>query len=87
MPIDNLYLVLITKKNSNIIEDQETIRLLYKIILDLCQQGVNETNVIQNSFEIILAFDDVISLGYRESVSLAQVHSALEMESSEEKLH
>jgi len=33
LPIDDLYLVLITNKNSNIIEDTEIIRQLHKIIL------------------------------------------------------
>lgn len=86
-PIDTLYLILVTKKNSNILEDQETIRLLYKVLMELCPSGLTEQNIHRKMFDIILAFDDVISLGYRESVSLAQIESALEMESSEEKLH
>lgn len=64
-------MMLITKKNSNIIEDLETIRLLYKLITEMCPHGVNEQNILRNAFEIILAFDDVISFGYRESVSVS----------------
>ncbi|KAL4435366.1 hypothetical protein ABPG74_022849 [Tetrahymena malaccensis] len=87
LPLDNMYLVLLTKKNSNIIEDQETIRLLHKIVQDLCPSGVSEQNVLKRDFDILLCFDDVISFGLRESVSLSQVQSALEMESADEKFH
>ncbi|EAS04835.1 adaptor complexes medium subunit family protein (macronuclear) [Tetrahymena thermophila SB210] len=87
LPLDNMYLVLLTKKNSNIIEDQETIRLLHKIVQDLCPSGVSEQNVLKRDFDILLCFDDVISFGFRESVSLSQVQSALEMESADEKFH
>lgn len=55
--------------------------------MELCPSGLTEQNIQKRMFDITLAFDDVISLGYRESVSLAQIESALEMESSEEKLH
>lgn len=55
--------------------------------MELCPSGLTEANISKRVFDITLAFDDVISLGYRESVSLAQIESALEMESSEEKLH
>ena len=42
IPIDNLYLVMVCSRHSNIIEDQETIRTLYKIITGICQQGITE---------------------------------------------
>ncbi|EGR32248.1 hypothetical protein IMG5_090970 [Ichthyophthirius multifiliis] len=87
LPLDTMYLVLLTKKNSNIIENQETIRLLHKILQDLCPQGVSEANILKRDFDILLCFDDVISYGLRESVTLAQVQTSLDMESSEEKLH
>lgn len=70
MPIDNMYIVLVTTKNSNIIEHQETIRLIYKVITELCPLGINEETINENVFDIILAFDDIISFGYRESISL-----------------
>lgn len=38
------------------------------------------------SFEILSAWDEVISLGWRENVNLQQVRSVLEMESHEEKI-
>ena len=87
LPLENLYLLLMTNKNSNIIEDLETIRLLHKLVIELCPTGLTEEIIMKNSFEIMLSIDDVISFGYRESVTVTQVQNALEMESSEEKLH
>lgn len=36
---------------------------------------------------MIFAFDEVISMGHKESVTVAQVKQYCEMESHEEKLH
>lgn len=38
------------------------------------------------AFEILSAWDEMISLGWRENVNLQQVRSVLEMESHEEKI-
>jgi len=86
IPIQNLLLVLLTSKSSNVIEDMEILKLLYGIVIDQCKDGgVSENKVMSCAFELILAFDDVITLGYRESVSVAQIMEYLEMDSSEEK--
>jgi coatomer subunit delta len=42
IPIETLYLVMVSSKNSNIIEDQETIRTIYKILCGICSEGINE---------------------------------------------
>lgn len=39
------------------------------------------------AFEIIFSFDEVISSGHKENVTIAQVKQYVEMESHEEKLH
>jgi hypothetical protein len=39
------------------------------------------------AFELIFAFDEVISLGHKENVTLGQVKQYVEMESHEERLH
>ena len=41
IPIEGLYLVLISTRNSNIIEDQETIRMVYKVLVGVCSEGIN----------------------------------------------
>ena len=86
-PLEGVYLVIITNKASNIVEDLETLRLLAKIVPEYCGGIVTEDQVLENVFELIFAFDEVISLGYRESITLHQVRINLEMDSHEEKLH
>lgn len=39
------------------------------------------------AFELIFAFDEVISLGHKENVTIAQVKQYVEMESHEERMH
>merc|ERR1712203_242076 len=41
---------------------------------------------IKNALDIVFAFDEVISFGHRESVTLSQIKSYTEMDSHEEKL-
>lgn len=84
--IDELYLILITTKSSNIVEDLETMRLLQKIIQHYCPFNVDEGNILRYSFDIVHAFDDVVSLGFRESVTLNQILTYTEMESQEERI-
>lgn len=86
-PMESLYLVMVTNKSSNILEDIETLRLLAKVIQDCCQIQVNEEAISKHAFDIIFAFDEVISFGYRESVTLSQIKTYTEMDSHEEKLH
>merc|ERR1719343_138269 len=43
--------------------------------------------VLKNALDIVFAFDEVISFGHRESVTLSQIKSYTEMDSHEEKLH
>lgn len=49
--------------------------------------GFDEKVVLKKAFELILAFDDVITHGYRESVTLSQIEAYLEMDSTDEKMH
>ena len=84
IPIDTFYLILITTKNSNIIEDTEILKLIYRLIQDLCN-SINQESIIENAFEIMLGIDDIVSLGYRNSVNLGQIKQYLQMESAEEK--
>ena len=85
-PLEALYLVLLTNKQSNIMEDIDTLRTLAKLIPEYCL-AVSEEAVQAHIFELIFAFDEVIgSHGYREVVTLAQVKTYTEMDSHEEKL-
>mmetsp|Transcript_36158 Transcript_36158/g.88996 ORF Transcript_36158/g.88996 Transcript_36158/m.88996 type:complete len:520 (+) Transcript_36158:188-1747(+) len=85
-PMESLYLLLITNKSSNIMEDLETLRLLAKLVPEFCPE-LDEEGVREQAFDLILAFDEVLAMGHRENLNLQQVKTALEMESHEEKLH
>ncbi|XP_010246765.1 PREDICTED: coatomer subunit delta-2 [Nelumbo nucifera] len=85
-PIEALYLLLVTNKQSNILEDLETLRLLSKLVPEYCS-NLDEEGICKTAFELIFAFDEVISLGHKENVTVAQVKQYCEMESHEEKLH
>lgn len=86
--MEKLFLVLITFKNSNIIEDIEVIRQMQQVIVTQCQtQSVDDKTINKKAFELILCFDDIISSGYRESVTVSQIESYVEMDSTDEKIH
>ncbi|KAG2435159.1 hypothetical protein HXX76_007243 [Chlamydomonas incerta] len=85
-PMEGLYLLLITNKQSNILEDLETLRLLSKLVPEF-SQSLEEEAVAGKAFELIFAFDEVISLGHKENITVQQVKQNCEMESHEEKLH
>lgn len=84
-PLEKLYILLITTKASNILEDLETLRLFARVIPEYCK-NVEESEIISQSFPLIFAFDEIIALGYRENVNLAQIRTFTEMDSHEEKV-
>lgn len=84
IPIDDLYLVLIADKASNIIEDIETLKLIYRLLQDICGTITEET-IKTNAFDLLIGSDDIIALGYRNSVNISQVKQFLAMDSQEEK--
>lgn len=83
--LEDLYIVLITNKASNILQDIETLHLFARVVSDMCRSA-DQREIVKNSFELLGAFDEIVSLGYREQVNLMQVRSILEMESHEEKI-
>lgn len=85
-PMEQLYLLLVTNRQSNILEDLETLRLLSKIVPEYCH-SLHEDGICKVAFELIFAFDEVISLGHKENVTVGDVKQYIEMESHEERLH
>merc|ERR1711992_157242 len=69
-PLEKLYMLLITTKASNILEDLETLRLFARVIPEY-SRSMEEADILENAFQIIFAFDETVALGYRESVNLA----------------
>jgi hypothetical protein len=85
-PMETLFLLLVTNKQSNILEDLETLRLISKLVPEYVP-ALDEEGICKMAFELIFAFDEVISLGHKENVTLGQVKQYVEMESHEERLH
>jgi coatomer subunit delta len=84
-PLEDLYIVLITNKASNILQDIETLHLFARVVADVCKSA-EEREILRNAFELLGAFDEIVSMGYKEQINLMQVRSVLEMESHEEKI-
>ncbi|PIN11835.1 Medium subunit of clathrin adaptor complex [Handroanthus impetiginosus] len=85
-PIESLYLLLVTNKQSNILEDLETLTVFSKLVPEY-SYSLDEEGIGRSAFEILFAFDEAISLGHKENVTVAQVKQYCEMESHEERLH
>lgn len=66
-------------------QDIESLHLFARVVTDLCR-SCDETHILRNAFELLCAFDEIISVGYRENVNLSQVKSSIEMESHEERI-
>lgn len=57
-PPQTLYLLLVTNKGSNILEDLETLRLLAKVVPEYVP-SMDEEGVSTAAFELLFAFDEV----------------------------
>ncbi len=86
MHMQTLHLLVVTNKSSNILEDLDILRILAKIVPDYAQ-SLDEEGITKAAFDLLFAFDEVISLGHKENVTLQQVRQNTEMESHEEKLY
>ncbi|KAF8925210.1 Adaptor complexes medium subunit family-domain-containing protein [Dissophora ornata] len=84
-PLEDLFVVLITNKQSNILQDIDTLQLVSRVVSSVCRP-TDAHEIDRNAFELLSSFDEIISLGYRENVNLAQVGSISEMDSHEEKI-
>lgn len=84
-PLDELYMVLITNRQSNILQDIDSLHLFAQVVSSLCKT-LDEREILRNAYELLSAFDEIVSLGHRENLSLSQIKTFLEMESHEERI-
>jgi hypothetical protein len=84
IPVENLYLILITDRESNLIEDIEITKIVYRLLQDICG-NITENSIKENAFELIMGIDDIVNMGYRDAVSIAQIKQYLIMDSQDEK--
>merc|ERR1712169_35965 len=65
-PLDELYMVLITNRQSNILQDIDSLHLFAQVVTSAC--------------------NELVTLGYRENLTLSQIRTFLDMESHEERI-
>lgn len=84
-PLDELYMVLITNRQSNILQDIDSLHLFAQVVTSTCRT-LDEKEIIRNAYELLSAFDELVTLGYRENLTIQQIKTYLEMESNEERI-
>jgi len=84
-PLDELYMVLITNRQSNILQDIDSLHLFAQVVTTICK-SLDEREILRNAFELLSAFDELVTLGYRENLTITQIKTFLEMESHEERV-
>ena len=84
-PLDELYMVLITNLQSNILQDINTLHLFAQVVSSICK-SLDEREIQKNAFELLTAFDEIVTLGYRENLTMSQIKTFLDMESHEERI-
>lgn len=85
-PMESLFLVLITTKSSNIVEDLDTLRLMGRLVAEYCYT-ISEASVVDQAYEILFALDEVVVGGHRDNNTLEDIKVYLEMHSNEEVIH
>ncbi|KAH0790686.1 Coatomer subunit delta [Histomonas meleagridis] len=85
--IGDLYFILMTTKDSNILEDLDLLNLLIEVTREVLKDQNNqitEKSVVNSAIDLILAYDECIFDGYRQTVTLEDVKTFLLMESKDE---
>ena len=78
-------MVLITNRQSNILQDIDSLHLFAQVVSSICK-SLDEREILKHAFELLSAFDELVSLGYRENLTLSQIKTFLDMESHEESI-
>jgi hypothetical protein len=84
-PLDELYMVLITNRQSNILQDIDSLHLFAQVVSTICK-SLDEREILRHAFELLGAFDEIVTLGYRDNLTLSQIKTFLDMESHEERI-
>lgn len=87
--LDNITIVIITSKGSNVLEDLSTLNICAKVVGAYCRGGMQERDIVTNFIDIVFAFDQIVTpFGYKDNnhLTLGQIKSIVEMDSHDEKL-
>ena len=86
--LGEVYFILITTKDSNILEDLDLLSLLIDLTRETlhCSEAVITADcVLEDSLRLIFAYDECIFDGYRQNVTVQDVEEFLLMESEAEQ--
>lgn len=86
-PLEELFIVLVTTLQSNIVEDLATLQMMSRVVSEYNMGQITESSIEEKSFSIFFAFDEIIVGGKKESATLEQVHLYLEMDSPNEQAY
>lgn len=89
------YLVIVTSKNSNVLQDTDLLNACSAQLSELCptvvhdsQQSVSAGNAVsvyvKKKFEILFAFDELVHQGNKQTLTNSQLSRILSMESHDE---
>ncbi|CCD23663.1 coatomer subunit delta NDAI_0B06320 [Naumovozyma dairenensis CBS 421] len=85
-PFDDYYIILITNRQSNIVQDLSTLNLFSQTV-NSSLSNFDENEIYDNAFEILSSFDEIVVMGgYKENLNWNQVETYLAMESHEERI-
>lgn len=82
--LQEMYLVLITTKNSNIVEDLATLHLMGRLIAESIPPGFTDAALEESAFLIFFALDEIVVGGKRDISTVEGIQTCLKMQSAEE---
>jgi hypothetical protein len=74
-PLDELYMVLITNRQSNILQDIDSLHLFAQVVVSTCKT-LDEREILKNAYELLSAFDELVTL-VRVGVDVGRVSQTL----------
>lgn len=87
LPLEGLFLCLVTDLRSNIIRDQKTLALGKEVVQTCLESDFSNESIEDNFLELAFGLDDLINMGTANNVTISQIEDSLRMESSNEMAH
>ncbi|KAK8890426.1 hypothetical protein M9Y10_035202 [Tritrichomonas musculus] len=81
--INDLYIVLVVSKDSNIVSDLDSLSFLVDVTRFVAGD-INEEKIIKSGLDLIFAYDECVFDGFRQNFSAATISEFLKMDSMEE---
>ncbi|OHS92878.1 hypothetical protein TRFO_12253 [Tritrichomonas foetus] len=81
--INELYIILVVSKDSNLVSDLEALSLLVDVTRNMAGD-FSEEKIIKKSLDLIFAYDECIFDGFKQNFTAANIIHFLKMDSAEE---